>query len=113
MVALPLANQGEAGRVRGLKFVFAAGVVQEGADCGPHRLSERIAEVGRRHQPFERLGVDFVIVIHGEALDLVRAVEVQLLAGCVAAPAAERGGDHRAGVGVDGYHVGAENSCDE
>ena len=33
-----LANQGEAGRVRGLKFVFAAGAVQEGADGGPHRL---------------------------------------------------------------------------
>ena len=33
-----LTNQGEAGRVRGLKFVFAAGVAQEGADGGPQRL---------------------------------------------------------------------------
>jgi hypothetical protein len=35
---IALVNQGDAGRVRGLKFVFAAGVAQEGADDGPHRL---------------------------------------------------------------------------
>ena len=74
---------------------------------------DRIAEIRRRYQSFERLRVDFVIAIQWEALDGVGAVELQLLAGSVAPPAAEGGGDHGSRVGVDGYYVGAKNSCDE
>ena len=58
--------------MRGLKFVFAAGVVQVGADCGPHRLKSGSLRC-RRYKPFERLGVDFVSVIHREALESRRS----------------------------------------
>ena len=74
---------------------------------------DRIAEIRRGYESFERLRINFVIVIQREALDFIGAVELQLLIGCIAAPAAERCGDHRSGVCVDGNHVRAENSCDE
>lgn len=77
------------------------------------KVHEHIAEVRRHHESFERFRINFVIVVQREPLDLVGSVELQLLAGHIAAPAAERRGNHRPGIRVDGYHVRAENSCDE
>jgi len=74
---------------------------------------DRIAEIRRGRQSFERLRINFVIAIQREALDFIGAVELQLLIGRIATPAAEGCCDHRSGVCVDRKHVRAENSRDE
>ena len=77
------------------------------------QTGHRVTDVGRCHESFKRFRMNFVIEVQREPLDLVGSIELQLLAGYIATPAAERRGHHSPGICIDGYHVRAENSCDE